>query len=175
MTPPRDIRLPSAFHADQVQRWPRDGRHIMAHYDEETIVVYQAYNSAVADYAVKHGQLGGPHFSFTRMSWIKPNFLWMMYRCGWASKENQERVLGLRIGTDFFEAILEAAVPSSFDADLYVSHEDWKRALQRSEVRLQIPITIRAGPSRSGAPSSSACAARRCGRSPRRRCAKSST
>jgi hypothetical protein len=132
-----DAVLPAEPYADQVQCWPRDGRHIMAHYDDETIVVYQAYNSGVADYAVKHGQLGGPHFSFARMSWIKPNFLWMMYRCGWASKENQERVLGLRIGVAFFESILEAAVPSSFDADLYSGHEDWKRALQRSEVRLQ--------------------------------------
>jgi hypothetical protein len=86
---------------------------------------------------LKHGQLGGPHFSFARMSWIKPNFLWMMYRCGWACKENQERVLALRISAAFFEAILEAAVPSSFDSDLYASHEDWKRALERSEVRLQ--------------------------------------
>jgi len=24
-----------------------------------------------------------------RMTWIKPNFLWMMYRSGWASKKNQ--------------------------------------------------------------------------------------
>lgn len=137
MTGRGDAVLPAEPYADQVRRWPRDGRHIMAQYDDETIVVYQAYNSGVADYAVKHGQLGGPHFSFGRMSWIKPNFLWMMYRCGWASKENQERVLGLRIGADFFESILEAAAPSSFDAGLHASHEDWKQALKRSDVRLQ--------------------------------------
>jgi hypothetical protein len=132
-----DILPPAELYTDQVRRWPRDGRHIMAHYDDASIVVYQAYNSGVADYAVKHGQLGGPHFSVARMSWVKPNFLWMMYRCGWASKENQERVLALCISTAFFDSILEAAVPSSFDADLYSSHEDWKRALENSEVRLQ--------------------------------------
>ena len=108
------MNIPTRLYVEQSRRWPSDGRHMLASYDADTIIVYQAYNSGVADYAVKHGQLGGPHFSFARMSWIKPNFLWMMYRCGWASKENQERVLGLRIGVDFFEAILEAAVPSSF-------------------------------------------------------------
>ena len=36
------------------------------------------------------------------MSWIKPNFLWMMYRCGWAAKENQKSVLAISINkTDF--------------------------------------------------------------------------
>jgi len=122
---------------EQVARWPRDGRHILAHYDDETVIVYQAYNRNVAEYAVRHGQLGGPHFSFARMSWIKPNFLWMMYRCGWATKENQERVLGLRIGLSFFDRILEAAVPSAFDAARYGDHGSWKAALERSEVRLQ--------------------------------------
>jgi len=28
------------------------------------------------------------------MSWIKPNFLWMMYRCGWGTKEGQQVTLG---------------------------------------------------------------------------------
>src|SRR5262245_28090225 len=98
----------------------------MAHYDDVPIVVYQGYSSGVADYAVKHGQLGGPHFSFVRMSWIKPNFLWMMYCCGWATKENQERVPGLRIGLRFFDRILEAAAPSVFDAARYGDHEYWK-------------------------------------------------
>ena len=131
------MNLPTELFDDQNRRWPSEGRHILACHDAETIVVYQAYNSGVAGYAVKHGQLGGPHFSFARMSWIKPNFLWMMYRCGWASKENQERVLALRISTAFFDSILEAAIPSSLDAELHASHEEWKRALENSEVRLQ--------------------------------------
>ena len=43
-------------------------------YDDETIVVYQAYRPDIAAYAVEHEQFGGP-WSFGRMSWIKPNFL----------------------------------------------------------------------------------------------------
>lgn len=129
--------LPTERYAEQVQRWPADGRHILAHYDDDTIIVYQAYNSAIADYAVKRGQLGGPHYSFSRMSWIKPNFLWMMYRCGWASKVNQERVLALRIDRQFFDTLLEQAVPSSFAPELFENHAAWREALETSEVRLQ--------------------------------------
>src|SRR5215472_17781633 len=71
------------------------------------------------------------------MSWIKPNFLWMMYRSGWATKPGQEVVLGLRLRRVFFDQILAAAVPSSFDAKLFPSHGAWQEALASSEVRLQ--------------------------------------
>ncbi|HEY1067458.1 MAG TPA: DUF4291 family protein, partial [Pirellulales bacterium] len=99
---------------DQVARWPRTGRHILAQYNEETIVVYQAYNPAIGRWAIEHQQLGGA-FSFTRMSWVKPNFLWMMYRSGWGVKPNQEITLGLRIRRAFFDEILAQTVPSSWN------------------------------------------------------------
>ena len=34
--------------------WPKEGRHILAQYDDDTIVVYQAFSPAIADYAVTH-------------------------------------------------------------------------------------------------------------------------
>ena len=34
--------------------WPKEGRHILAQYDDESVVVYQAYCNEIADYAVKH-------------------------------------------------------------------------------------------------------------------------
>ena len=34
--------------------WPKEGRHVLAQYDDDTIVVYQAYCPEIADYAVKH-------------------------------------------------------------------------------------------------------------------------
>lgn len=71
------------------------------------------------------------------MSWIKPNFLWMMYRCGWASKENQERVLAIWISKIDFESILNEAVFSSFNPAYYSSHEQWKKEINEKEVRLQ--------------------------------------
>jgi hypothetical protein len=117
-------------------RWPREGRHILAQYDEKSIWVYQAYCPEIADFAVTHQAFGG-NFSFNRMSWIKPNFLWMMYRSGWASKPGQERILRLRLTRDFFDSLLLAAVASTYDKDSYRSEEEWQTAVSQSEVRLQ--------------------------------------
>lgn len=120
----------------QAAAWPQSGRHIMAQYDDETIIVYQAYRSAIARFAVEHQRFGG-EFSFSRMSWIKPNFLWMMFRSGWASKEGQEHILAVRLKRSFFDEILEASVASSFAGSRFDTHEKWQEAVAQSDVRLQ--------------------------------------
>jgi hypothetical protein len=71
------------------------------------------------------------------MSWIKPNFLWMMYRCQWGQAEGQEVVLAIRLRRRFFDSLLVQAAPSSFDAEAFPSREDWTAAVARSDVRLQ--------------------------------------
>jgi hypothetical protein len=131
------MRLPTAPHLEQAATWPGDGEHILAHHDDTSVVVYQAYRPAIGRYAIEHGHFGGPDFSFNRMSWIKPNFLWMMYRCGWGLKEGQEVVLGLRIRRAFFDRVLDAAVPSAFDAAAFADPEAWQDAVSTSEVRRQ--------------------------------------
>ncbi len=118
-------------------RLPKIGQHIIAHQTEEQLVVYQAYHQQIADYAVKDQMLGGSHYSYNRMSWIKPNFLWMMYRCGWASKKNQERVLAIWIKKSDFETILKEAVFSSYQSTYYNDEQHWKEALDKKDVRLQ--------------------------------------
>jgi hypothetical protein len=71
------------------------------------------------------------------MSWIKPNFLWMMYRSGWGTKPNQEVTLAVRLKRSAFEEILRQAVHSSFVPEIYSSQQDWKQAVAQSDVRLQ--------------------------------------
>lgn len=71
------------------------------------------------------------------MSWIKPNFLWMMYRSDWAAKAGQERILAIQLPRSFFDELLRSAVPSSYDSSPYTSHEDWKHQVSASAVRLQ--------------------------------------
>ncbi|MBB4126605.1 hypothetical protein GGR77_001895 [Xanthomonas translucens] len=116
--------------------WPRQGRHILAHFDAESIVVYQANRPSIAQFAVAQQRFGG-EFSYERMSWIKPNFLWMMYRSGWAQKEGQERILAVRLPRAFFDELLRAAVPSTFDPSRFSSHAEWQSAIRQSDVRLQ--------------------------------------
>ncbi|WP_406698980.1 DUF4291 domain-containing protein [Singulisphaera sp. Ch08] len=120
----------------QKDRWPRIGRHILAQFDDESVVVYQAYSQAIGHFAARHGYFGGG-FSTSRMTWIKPNFLWMMYRSGWGTKENQEVTLAVRLKRDAFDEIHRLAVHSSFDSDSYGSQVGWKQAVADSDVRLQ--------------------------------------
>lgn len=130
------MKLLTESYLTQANRWPKAGRHILAQFDGTSVIVYQAYRSAIGHFAAKHGYFGG-EFSLNRMSWIKPNFLWMMYRSGWGTKTNQEVILAIRIQRSAFDAILAAAVHSHFVPDLYSSETAWKQAVVQSSVRLQ--------------------------------------
>jgi hypothetical protein len=77
-------------------------RQVRALFDDETITVYQAYTPQIAEAALAAGTFVSP-FKRDRMTWIKPSFLWMMHRSGWATKPGQERVLAVRICRDGFE------------------------------------------------------------------------
>ncbi len=116
---------------------PKIGRYILAQFDEEGVIVYQAYRPAIGHFAATHAYFGGDHFSLTRMSWIKPNFLWMMYRSGWGQKEGQEVVLAVKIKREAFDIILTNVVWSTYNPDLYPTEKDWKRAVNHSNGRLQ--------------------------------------
>ncbi|MGA4844281.1 DUF4291 domain-containing protein [Streptomyces sp. G45] len=87
---------------------------IRADYDADTIVVYQAYAPAIADAALRAGRFVAP-FSFRRMTWIKPSFLWLMHRSNWARKSGQERVLAVRISRQGWEEALSQAVLTTSD------------------------------------------------------------
>ena len=120
----------------QNSRWPKSGRVILAQSDSESVVVYQAYRPSIGHFAAKHGYFGGD-FSMSRMTWIKPNFLWMMYRSGWGTKEGQEVTLAIRLARNAFDEILRQAVHSTFNRQVYSSHDDWKQSVAKSSVRLQ--------------------------------------
>jgi hypothetical protein len=130
------MRLKTENYLIQKQRWPKQGRHILAQFDKDRVVVYQAYRPEIGDFAASNGYFGGA-YSLSRMSWIKANFLWRMYRCGWASKPGQEVVLAVRIKRSAFAEILRAAVYSSYVSAVYGDRETWKNALSNSSVRLQ--------------------------------------
>ncbi|MFC0518129.1 DUF4291 domain-containing protein [Mucilaginibacter angelicae] len=131
------MNIITEFYKQGLEHWPKTGQHILAHQTNEEIVVYQAYKKSIARFVAENQFLGGNEYSYNRMSWIKPNFLWMMYRCGWAEKENQESVLALWISKKDFEAILNEAVISSFNSQYHDNHEQWRADLDRKEVRLQ--------------------------------------
>jgi len=107
---------------EQIKEWPQEGHHIMG--------------PAIGNFAIENQFFGGP-FKYTRMTWIKPNFLWMMYRNGWGTKEGQEVVLAIHLKREVFERYLSKAVYSSFQEDIYGDIENWKEQVQNSSIRLQ--------------------------------------
>jgi hypothetical protein len=111
-------------------------RQVRARHDEETLVVYQAYAPSIAEPAVAAGTFVSP-FKRERMTWIKPSFLWMMYRCGWATKPGQERVLAVTITRAGFEWALAHACLSEFSPALYPTHEAWEERKRTTPVRVQ--------------------------------------
>ena len=112
-------------------------RIIRAVYDENTITVYQAFNKAIAGTAVQHKTFISPPFKIDRMTWIKPSFLWMMYRSGWGTKENQECILAIKIKREGFEWALENACLAHYDHIKHTSQKDWQHTLKTSPVRIQ--------------------------------------
>jgi hypothetical protein len=81
------MKLNTGLYSEQIKKWPQSGKHILAQFDESKVVVYQAYRPEIGLYAVESQFFGDP-FKYTRMSWIKPNFLWMMYRSGWGESRS---------------------------------------------------------------------------------------
>src|SRR4051812_45645080 len=130
------MNISTASYIEQSKSWPQSGKHILAHFDADTIVVYQAYRPSIGHFAAKNGFFGG-EFKMSRMSWIKPNFLWMMYRSGWAAKEGQEVVLAVRIHRNAFDGILAQAVASTYQPHLFQNEQAWNDAVSHSNVRLQ--------------------------------------
>jgi hypothetical protein len=121
---------------EQLKRWPTVGRHILAQFDADEVVVYQAYRPAIGVFAATHQRFGG-EFSLNRMTWIKPNFLWMMYRSSWGTKKDLEVTLAIHLRRAAFDEILGRAVHTTLVPAVYGSTENWKARLAESPVRLQ--------------------------------------
>jgi hypothetical protein len=104
--------------------------------DWETIVVYQAYCPAIADAALEAQRFVSP-FSFGRMTWIKPSFLWLMQRSNWGQTTGQERVLAVRITRADWDKALALAVPTTFAPQVFPAVEEWDKQLRSARVVVQ--------------------------------------
>src|ERR1700761_8359028 len=108
---------------------------IRATFSDRTIRVYQAYNKEIASAALAHGTFATPSFRIDRMTWIKPSFLWMMYRSGWGGKEGQSRILGIDILRIGFEWAIEHSCLSRPEPSM--KRESWNIRKQASAVMVQ--------------------------------------
>jgi hypothetical protein len=111
-------------------------REIRADFDRETIVIYQAYSPKIAARALEAQRFVAP-FSFHRMTWIKPSFLWLMHRSNWGQKSEQERVLAVRVKRTGWEKGLSLAVLTSCTPGVFASPADWAKQFAAAPVHVQ--------------------------------------
>ncbi|MFD7286108.1 DUF4291 domain-containing protein [Streptomyces sp. NPDC059863] len=127
-------------------------RRIRAAYAESTITVYQAYSPEIGLPAVSEGRFPAA-WKRDRMTWIKPSFLWMMYRCGWGTQAGQETVLAVEMSRAGFEWALRHACLSSYVRGVHPDRVTWQRQLKRAPARIQWDperdLRLRALPHRS--------------------------
>ncbi|MCZ1009154.1 DUF4291 domain-containing protein [Streptomyces lydicus] len=125
---------------------------IRALYTESTVTVYQAYSPALGLPAARDGRFPAA-WKRERMTWIKPSFLWMMYRCGWGEKADQETVLAIEIERGGFDWALGQACLSHYDSGEHADRASWRRELKRAPARVQWDperdLRLRALPHRS--------------------------
>ena len=52
------VKLVTGKYFDQLESWPSVGKHILAQFDEEGIIVYQAYNYSIGKFAIENQHFG---------------------------------------------------------------------------------------------------------------------
>lgn len=109
---------------------------IRAEYDARSIVVYQAYSPAIANAAVRAGRFVSP-FSFNRMTWIKPSFLWLMERSNWARKSGQECILKVRVSRAGWDEALKLGVLTSYTPGVHRNAQSWNEDFASAQVHVQ--------------------------------------
>ncbi|MDT0345997.1 DUF4291 domain-containing protein [Streptomyces litchfieldiae] len=109
---------------------------IRASHTDATITVYQAYPPAIGRAAARTGRFPAT-WKRDRMTWVKPSFLWMMYRCGWGTKPDQETVLAVEITREGFAWALRHACLSHYVPGTHADPADWRRQLGRAPARVQ--------------------------------------
>ncbi|GAA2943331.1 DUF4291 domain-containing protein [Streptomyces flavovirens] len=109
---------------------------IRAQHTASTVTVYQAYRPAIGLPAVRDGRFPAA-WKRDRMTWVKPSFLWMMYRCGWGAKEGQEVVLAVEFERAGLAWALENAELSHYVRGVHPDEAAWKQALRSAPARVQ--------------------------------------
>ncbi|MCG0289687.1 DUF4291 domain-containing protein [Streptomyces sp. PSAA01] len=109
---------------------------IRARHTASTVTVYQAYGPHIGLPAARDGRFPAA-WKRDRMTWVKPSFLWMMYRCGWGEKEGQETVLAVDITREGFEWALRNACLSHYVRGFHSDEASWRGQLRQAPSRVQ--------------------------------------
>lgn len=109
---------------------------IRANYDKDNIVIYQAYAPNIAEPALEEQRFVSP-FSFHRMTWIKPSFLWLMHRSNWGQKNGQQKTLAVHITRTGWEKALSLGILTHPEPLVFPNPIEWETQFKNAHVHLQ--------------------------------------
>lgn len=109
---------------------------INALFDQNAIAVYAAFDSSIANIAVARQQLLPP-FSYDRMTWIKPSFLWLMYRSNWAQQPGMDRILRIWVGRKEWDNALREAILTTPEPHVYPDAKQWRQFADKARIKVQ--------------------------------------
>ncbi len=105
-------------------------RTLLATWDADTVVVWQAHGTEVAERAVATGRFDGPawrHDRTTRMRVSLPSLAW---RTAYGQRAGRERLLAVRLRRAGFDELLRRAVEAEDDRAVYPSTATWRLAMR---------------------------------------------
>jgi hypothetical protein len=122
---------------DVATTWPDRGKVILAQYDSDSIIIYQAVDNSTADVVISHQNLNIPGISFRQMAWFQTSFFGLMHHSRWGTAPAQSAVLAIWIQRKAFDNILKKATPAQFSEAVYKDKSTWQADLENANVRLQ--------------------------------------
>lgn len=124
----------TAPYPEHLANLPVYGKHIVGQFDNDSVTVYQEFNKQIARPALDKQRFVAP-FQTDRLSWIKTNFMWMMFRSEWG--QISDYVLAIKLKRSAFEGYLDQAEHAQFAPHWYKDTKQWRTALKRADVRIQ--------------------------------------
>lgn len=112
-------------------------RAVRATYDEERVLVWQAHRADIADEALQHGRFGGASWSLRRHTVVRLSLPSLLHRVDFGRRKGRERVLGLWLRRDVFDALLQQAVHRVYEAAVYGSIRTWRLATRWAQVSVE--------------------------------------
>ena len=118
------------------QALPASGRHLLATFDNDQVVVWQAHSGDVARRALAAGRFGGPGWSTDRLSRMRLSLPSLLDRCDWGRRPGRERILAVTLRRQGLDAMLRQAAHGAYEPGVYASPASWRLATRYANVMI---------------------------------------
>lgn len=121
---------------EREQGLPASGRVLLATFDDDTVLTWQAHHADVAAEMISRGRPGGTSWRTDRVTRMRTSLPSLLARCDWGRRPGRERILGLRMTRAGFDAMLRQAVHGEFEPEVYATRGAWQLATRYAAVTL---------------------------------------